>query len=350
MAQHHKNEEFVIHQHAKGGPEDHKDIWQLQETPFPHLDIQDNIIGEPLFLTVDPFIVGQVKGGKPIGSVQDSFGVVRVFQSHNPAWPVGTVFYFQQVPWRRYSLFPVKALEQHAKVWKRPGEENTVLDKLGFDAALNGLGMTAQTAYYGAVEKGKYKPTDVLVISGAAGAVGLFVGQIAKNVQKVKKVIGIAGGKEKTERLVKELGFDAAVDYKEYNTKEKMAAKLKEVAGEPITAYYDNTGGFVTDAVFSILGTRARVVICGNISSYHETLSYPNYLAQITYREIDIFGLYVGLHGVQNETEFYPDVSKWLLEHKIKTPQTTLEGFDQLPRAYERMVRGEDIGKIIVKV
>jgi len=310
-----------------------------------------------LYISVWTLLASQVKGGRPIGSVQQNIGLVRVVESHNPEWPVGTIFYYNQAFWRKFSLYSIKSLTtnlnpmERVKVWKKPGEENTILDKLGFDAGVNGLGMTAQTAYYGAVTYGKYGPSDVLVVSGAAGAAGIILGQIAKKVQKVKKIIGVAGGKAKVDYLVNEIGYDAAIDYKEYNTKEKFAARLKEIAGEPITAYFDNTGGFVTDAVFQLLAPHAKIVVCGQISGYHaDEASYPNYLAQITYREINIQGLLLAYHDHRNEKEFYPDMSKWLLEGTVKAPIKLVEGFDKLGLAYEMLFKGENIGKVIVKV
>jgi len=347
---HPKNEEFVVNQHAKG-QQDLLQIWKLQEAPFPHLnpESKDEFIGEPLYLSVDPYLARQTKGDRPIGDVQQSIGLVRVIESNSAEWPVGTVFYGSSIPWKRYNLYNTTKIGP-TKVFKKPGQDDTILDKLGLDAALNGLGMPSQTAYYGAIQIGKLGPSDVLVVSGAAGAVGLIVGQIAKKILKVKKVIGIAGGKAKTDYLVNEIGYDAAIDYKEYNTKEKIAAKLREVAGEPITTYFDNTGGFVTDAVFDVIGKNGRIIICGQISSYHNDVTFPNYLSQTIYRELTIQGVAVASHIHQNEKEFYPDLSKWLLEGIIKAPKKLVEGFEKLPQAYEMLYTGENIGKVIVKV
>jgi len=349
---HHKNEEFVVHKHLKNPEDDLKQVWKLQEAPFPHLnkDSNDEFIGETLFLSVDPYLARETKGARPIGDVQHSIGLVRVIESNSPNWLVGTIFGSSNIPWKKFHLYIASKLGP-VKVFKKPGEEDTLLDKLGLDAPLNGLGGPAQTAYYGAIHKGQFGPSDVLVVSGAAGAVGLIVGQIAKKVLKVKKVIGVAGGKAKTDYLVNEIGYDAAIDYKEYNTKEKIAARLKELAGEPITAYFDNTGGFVTDAVFDVIGQNGRIVICGQISTYHNSdVTFPNYLAQVNYRELTIIGLSVNAHLHQNEKEFYPDVSKWLLEGTIKAPKKLVEGFENLPQAYEMLYTGANIGKIVVKV
>jgi len=213
--------------------------------------------------------------------------------------------------------------------------------------------MPSQTAYYGAKHVAKYTESDVLVVSGAAGAVGSILGQIAKKVYKCKKVIGVAGGQKKCD-FIKELGFDDAVDYKVYNTKEKMAARLKELAGDPITTYFDNTGGFVTEAIFDIIGRHGRIVICGQISTYNhtekESYSYPNYLAKTVYRGLSILGFVVFDFIHLNETEFYKDMPKWIESGLVHVRETVVEGFENLPKAYQMLYTGDNIGKLVVKV
>jgi len=149
-----KNEGFVVNQPATYSS--HL-TWKLQDTPFPHLD-KDNhggFIGEVIYLLVNPYLAQQVEGDRPIRGVQQSIGLVHELQSNTSIWPVGTTFYYSRVPWRRYTLFSHKYLSKvtgfdRVKIHNRLGEDNTILDKLGLDPPLNGLGVTAQTVYYGA--------------------------------------------------------------------------------------------------------------------------------------------------------------------------------------------------------
>jgi len=237
-------------------------------------------------------------------------------------------------------------------VIKKPGYENPFFEKLGIQAGIGALGVPAQTAYYGAIDVGKFTEKDVVVVSGAAGATGSIVGQIAKKILKAKKVIGIAGGAQKAEYLVKELGFDAAIDYKEYNTQEKIRDRLKEIAGpDEVTAYFDNTGGFITDAIFDVIAKYGRIVICGQISVYHKPNHvYPNYLLKTIYKELSILGFGVSNHTHENSKKFYPDVSKWVEQGVIKAPDTVVHGFENLPKAYQMLYTGENYGKIIIQV
>jgi len=352
------NKEFVLG-HRPAGTKDLKETWKLQNTPYPKIQTKGEFIYKNLFISVDPYMSSQLNddalGGNPnkLGDVQKGHAVARVVESQNDTFPVGTMF-FGVLPWRKYGLSKGSDIA-HLKIFRKPGDPETVFDRLGYSYGITGFGMPAQTAYYGSIHVGKFTKNDILVVSGAAGAVGSLVGQIAKKIQGVKKVIGIAGGEEKCKYLL-ELGFDQAVDYKVYNTQEKMVARLKELAGEPITTYFDNTGGFVTDAIFDIIAKNGRVIICGQISSYHkginpkEDYAYPNYLAKTIYRSITISGFIVYDFFDKNEKEFFVDFPNWVEKGIIKVHETKLEGFEKLPEAYELLYTGGNIGKIVVEV
>jgi len=359
-----KNEELVLAKRPTGD-HDLKETWKLQQCEYPKINGEGQFICETLFVSVDPYLSSQIKksalGGAPkdIGTIQNSYTVVKVVESQSTSYPVGTVYVASQHPWRRFFLIQnEKDLANfRVKILKQPNQPENVFDRLGYQSALGAFGMPSQTAYYGCLDVGKFKESDVLVVSGAAGAVGMVAGQIAKHVLKCKKVIGIAGGQQKCDFVTKELGLDACIDYKEYNTKDKMAAKLKEVAGDPVTAYFDNTGGISTEAVFDIIGRFGRIVICGQISSYtkseekaEEAYVYPNYLAKTVYRALSILGFVVADFVHRNEKEFYPDMGKWLESGQVKYRDTIVEGFENIPKAYEMLFTGANIGKVIVKV
>lgn len=354
-----KNEELVL----AVRPSDQNDVksaWTLQACPVPAIVNEDEFIIQTLFVSVDPYLSSGLKksalGGdiNPIGSVQVSGLVGRVIESRNSKVPVGTIV-TGRLPWKRYIL--ANGTEPRFRIVQDASEQNSIYDRIGCSTAVGVLGMPSQTAYYGILSVANTQPSDVLVISGAAGAVGTIAGQIAKKIRHAQKVIGIAGGDQKCDYLVNELGFDAAINYKEYNTKEKMANRLKELAPEGITQYFDNTGGFVTDAVFDIIKRHGKIIICGQISTYNKSEEdpsqvniYPNYLAKTIYRGLSILGFVCGDFIHRNDAEFYKDMPVWVDEGTIKFRETFVDGFENLPRAYEMLFTGENIGKIVVRV
>ena len=354
-----KNEEFVLSTRPSGQTEI-KSTWKLQSCPMPTITNDNEFIVKTLFVSVDPYLSSGIKksalGGtvNPIGSVQVSGLVGRVIESKNPNIPVDTIV-TGRMAWKRYIL--ANGTEPRFSIVQKSTEKNTICDKIGFSTAIGVLGMPSQTAYYGILSVANTQPTDVLVISGAAGAVGTIAGQVAKKIRGAQKVIGIAGGEKKCDYIVNELGFDAAINYKEYNTKEKMINRLKELAPEGITQYFDNTGGFVTDAVFDIINKHGKIIICGQISTYNNSEDdpskmniYPNYLAKTIYRGLSILGFVCGDFIHRNEEEFYKDMPTWIDQGTIKFHETFVDGFENLPRAYEMLFTGENIGKVVVRV
>jgi len=131
-----------------------------------------------------------------------------------------------------------------------------------------------------------------------------------------------------------------------------MGKRLQEVAGEPVTVYFDNTGGFTTEAVFDVIGRGGRIIICGQISTYtsSEEYAYPNYLAKTIYKGLSILGFVVSDFIHRNDTEFIVDMGKWIESGQVKSRETVVEGFENIPRAFEMLFTGENTGKVIVKV
>jgi len=352
MSHHPKNEEFVIGTRPSG-TEQLTETWQLNEVPYPSITEDGQFIYQALYISVDPYMSGAIASTglsgtpNPLGTLQVGHVLAKVVESKNEKYPVGTLFVSSRLPWRRYSVTNGSEFK-YTKLIRKPGDPETFFDRLGLSSAIGALGMPSQTAYYGTFHVGKFTSNDVVVVSGAAGATGSLVGQFAKKIQKAKKVIGIAGGKDKCDWLL-ELGFDAAIDYKEYNTQEKIANRIREVAGEPVTAYFDNTGGFITDAIFSVIARHGRLIICGQISGYHEPKSYPNYLAKTIYAALTIQGFLVSDFVHLNEKEFFVELPQWLEKGLITARETLVEGFENLPSAYQMLFTGKNIGKIVVK-
>ena len=210
---------------------------------------------------------------------------------------------------------------------------------------LGALGMPGMTAYFGILEVGKIKSGDVVLVSGAAGAVGSLVGQIAKI--KGCKVVGIAGGASKCKYVVEELGFDAAIDYKNENLMEG----LKTHCTEGIDVYFDNVGGDILDAALLKLRMHARVVICGAISQYNASAAMKgpsNYLSLLVNRAT-MQGMVVFDYAYRS-LEGMAQMGSWLAEGSIKTREDVYDGLENFNNTLLRLFSGEKIGKLVLKV
>jgi hypothetical protein len=210
---------------------------------------------------------------------------------------------------------------------------------------LGTLGMPGMTAYFGILEVGKIKEGDIVLVSGAAGAVGSVVGQIAK--LKGCTVIGIAGGQEKCDYLKNELGFDEAIDYKNEN----IYSALKKKCPKGIDVFFDNVGGVILDAALSKLRMHAKVVICGAISQYnnkHKINGPSNYLSLLVTRST--------MQGmvVMDYTKEFGTAAKqmgiWMKEGKLKSREDIYEGIENFQETYNRLFSGKKNGKLVLKV
>ena len=207
------------------------------------------------------------------------------------------------------------------------------------------LGMPGMTAYFGILEVGKIKEGDVVVVSGAAGAVGSIVGQIAKI--KGCTVIGIAGGAEKCHYVVDALGFDACIDYKN----EDIHKRLKEECPKGLDVYFDNVGGVILDAALAKLRLHARIVICGAISQYNnkQKVNGPsNYLSLLVNRAT-MQGMVV-FDWAERYGEASQQMGKWMSEGKLKTREDVYDGIENFPETYQRLFSGDKLGKLVLKV
>jgi NADPH-dependent curcumin reductase len=201
------------------------------------------------------------------------------------------------------------------------------------------------TAYFGLLDIGKPKQGETVVVSGAAGAVGTVVGQIAK--LKGCRVIGIAGGAEKCKYLVEELGFDAAIDYKSEDVKKA----LRTHCPKGVDVYFDNVGGDILDAVLTQLAFRARIVICGAISQYNATgpVKGPaNYLSLLVNRA-SMTGMVV-FDYADRYGEAAREMAGWMAAGKLKSREDIVEGLQTFPDTLLKLFKGENTGKLVLKV
>jgi NADPH-dependent curcumin reductase CurA len=210
---------------------------------------------------------------------------------------------------------------------------------------LGALGSSGMTAYFGLLDVGALKEGETVVVSGAAGAVGSLVGQIAK--VKGARVVGIAGGPEKCALLTGELGFDAAVDYRAGNVK----ADLRAAVPDGIDVYFDNVGGDILDAALARLAKHARVVICGAISQYNETTvrGPSNYLSLLVKRaRMEGF---VVFDYASRYAEAVRDIAGWIGEGRVIAREHVVQGtVDDFPATWQILFRGENVGKLVLEL
>lgn len=311
--------------------------WSLVEEP-----VREPGEGEFLirieYISLDPAMRGWMNEGKSyvppvaIGEVMRAGGAGEVVASNHPGFPVGSkvsgLFGVQQ-----YAMSNGKGVQR----------VDTALAPL--PTYLGVLGMTGMTAYFGLLDVGAAQAGDTVVVSGAAGAVGMVVGQVAKILGC--RVVGIAGGAEKCRWLVDELGFDAAIDYKYAD----LRKALREHCPQGIDVYFDNVGGEILDLALAQLAMHARVVICGAISQYNATdgVKGPaNYLSLLVNRArmqgMVVFD-YAARYG-----EAAREMGAWLADGRLKSREDIVEGFDTFPDALLRLFRGENTGKLLLKV
>ena len=291
-----------------------------------------------LYYSVDPYMRGRMNEGKSyvepfqVGKPLSGGIVATVLESRSNQFKVGD-YVLGNLPWATEAVVSAKHLEKI----------DPVLAPVSY--ALGLLGMPGLTAYFGFLDICKPKAGECVVVSGAAGAVGLVVGQIAKI--KGCRVIGIASSEDKINSLKNEYGFDDAINYK---TTEDMAKEIAKLCPNGVDIYFDNVGGDITDAVVKNINFHARIALCGQISMYNEekTQYGPRLFPILLTRSVLMKGFIVSNYQSQYP-EALKQLSTWLQEGKLKFTETILEGFDQLPKALLGLFSGSNSGKMLVK-
>ena len=329
------NRQFVLASRPNGMPS--AENFKLVETPLPELK-DGEILVRAVYLSVDPYMRGRISGMKSyaapveIGQVMVGGGVAKVIESKNPEFKPGDAVDIY-MGWQEYAISNGRGIRK--------------LDpSVPVSTAEGVLGMTGLTAYFGLLDVCTPKAGETVVVSGAAGAVGSVVGQIAKI--KGCRTVGIAGGDDKIAWILKECGFDAAFNYK---TTDNYPAKLKELCPNGIDVYFDNVGGPITDAVFTLLNVGARISICGQISQYNNSKPEmgPRLFGALIVARAKVQGFLVSDYAAR----FGPalgELAGWVREGKIKYREDIVEGFENLPKAFIGLFSGENIGKRLVHV
>jgi NADPH-dependent curcumin reductase CurA len=311
---------------------------RLEETDMPQPG-DGEALARVRYLSIDPTIrtwMDDVPGYLPpiaIDEVVRGGGIAEVVQSNSEQYKPGDLL-FGFTGWQDYVLA------------SQAGGYQALPEGVSPTLALNLFGVTGMTAYFGLIDVGRVKEGDVVVVSGAAGATGSTVGQIAK-IKGAAKVIGIAGGPQKCAWIADELGFDETIDYKS----DDLAARLREAAPEGIDLYFDNVGGEILNAALGQLALRGRVVLCGAISAYNDrgAASGPaNYSRLITNRgRMEGF---IILDYLARFPEAQAEMASWLAAGKIKSSEHIVEGLEQAPDALNLLFTGGNTGKVIVAV
>ncbi|MFG2210826.1 NADP-dependent oxidoreductase [Streptomyces sp. NPDC048638] len=314
------------------------DDFALREAEVPELD-EGQILVRNLHFSVDPYMRGRMNDVKSylppfrLDQPMDGGAVGEVIASRADSVAVGD-HVLHGLGWREYTVVDAK----------RAAAVDPSLAPL--TAYLGVLGMPGLTAYAGLLEVASFKEGDAVFVSGAAGAVGSEVGQIAR-LKGASRVIGSAGSDEKVKLLVEEYGFDAAFNYKNGD----VAKQLKEAAPEGIDVYFDNVGGDHLEAAISALNVHGRVAICGMISMYNATepTPAPRNLAMVIGKRLRLQGLLVSDHAAL-QPQFVEEASAWIRSGELKFSETKVSGIENGVEAFLGLLRGENTGKMIVSI
>ncbi len=326
--------------------------WQFTEEPVAE-PTDGGVLVQVLALSLDPAMRGWMNEGKSyippvgLGEVMRAGGIGRVIASKNPAFAVGDVVTGGPGVQEYWSV----AADQ----LKRSGVAKIDLRLGTVNQWLNVLGMPGMTGYFGLMDVGQPQPGETVVVSGAAGAVGQTVGQIAKI--KGCRVVGIAGGPAKCGWVVKELGFDACIDYKRpapagVERWDAVREGLKQHCAKGVDIYFDNVGGDILDAVLARINRKARIVICGAISQYNNTgaVTGPkNYLSLLVNR--------ARMEGmvVFDYADRYPqaivEMAGYLKDGRMKSKEDVAEGgVAVFPSTLQKLFSGENFGKLVLQI
>ncbi|MET9128070.1 MULTISPECIES: NADP-dependent oxidoreductase [unclassified Streptomyces] len=291
------------------------------------------------YVSVDPYMRGRMSAAKSyaapyeLGKAMQGGAVGEVVASRAEGIEAGDhVLHF--LGWREYAVVDAK---QAVKVDPEAAPLSTYLGVLG---------MTGLTAYAGLLRVASFKEGDSVFVSGAAGAVGSQVGQIAR-LKGASRVIGSAGSDEKVKLLVEEYGFDAAFNYKNG----PVAEQLREAAPDGVDVYFDNVGGDHLEAAIGRLNRDGRIAVCGMISVYNNTepAPGPKNLARLIQTRGRIQGFLVGDH-YDLQQEFVREVGAWVRSGELKYSETVVEGVENNLEAFFGVLRGDNVGKMIVKL
>jgi NADPH-dependent curcumin reductase CurA len=316
--------------------------WSFTSEPVAE-PVDGAVLIKTLAISLDPAMRGWMNDVKSyiapvgIGEVMRAGGVGKVVASKNPAFAVGDI------------VGCTPGVQEYSSVAATEVKRNGLfkLDaRLGTPTQwLNVLGMPGMTGYFGLMDVGQPKPGETVVVSGAAGAVGQTVGQLAKI--KGCRVVGIAGGAAKCAWVVDELGFDACIDYKAGDLK----GQLREHCLKGVDIYFDNVGGEILDTVLTRIGRGARIIICGAISQYNNTTPVQgpaNYLSLLVNRA-RMEGIVV-FDYVERFPLAVAELAGYLKDGRMKSKEDVAVGLETFPETLLKLFNGENFGKLVLQI
>ena len=312
--------------------------WSFTEEAVPQPG-EDELLVKVSHISLDPAMRGWMNEGRSyirpvaIGEVMRAGGAGRVVRSKHPAFREGD------------EVAGNFGVQEYA-ISDGKGVRKVDTRRVPITTYLGTLGMPGMTAYFGLLDIGKPRPGETVVVSGAAGAVGAAVGQIAKI--KGCRAVGIAGGAQKCDYLTGTLGFDAAIDYKGGDVREG----LKRACPDGIHVFFDNVGGEILEAALARLAMRARIVICGAISQYNSTAGVrgpANYMSLLVNRA-SMTGMVV-FDYAERYAEAGAEMAKWIAEGRLVAREDVVEGgIDAFPETLLKLFKGENFGKLVLAV
>ncbi|OOF97434.1 hypothetical protein ASPCADRAFT_129123 [Aspergillus carbonarius ITEM 5010] len=351
----HPNLSLVLTKIPTGPPIPGTDLTTLPQPISLSAPLAPNtLLAKTLYISLDPYMRGRMREAHipsyspayPLNEAITAYGLIQVLRSNHPLYSPGQIIY-SRVPAQEYSILGTELDWASTKIIPyQPTQDGA---GVGLSHYLGVLGMTGLTAYSGLYEIGRPKRGETIYISSAAGAVGAIVGQIAK--KEGLRVIGSCGGEKKVKYVVEELGFDGCFDYRVEGTREA----LKRLVPEGVDVYFENVGGEMLEGVLERMNEGGRVVVCGMISQYNlkpeERYGIKNLNLMVTKR-IHMQGFIVtdANFGPKYDKERDGKVSAWLRDGSIIAKEHLTAGIENGPEAFVAMLRGENLGKAILKI
>ncbi|MGB3109953.1 MAG: NADP-dependent oxidoreductase [Psychrobacter alimentarius] len=334
------NRQIKLASRPQGEPKAENFDLVTSDIPSPN---DNEMLLRTVYLSLDPYMRGRMSDAKSyadplaVGDVIMGGTVAQVVESNIDKFAVGDLV-VSNSGWQDYSVSNGEGVLKLDKDMKNPSY------------GLGVLGMPGFTGYMGLTDIGKPQKGETLVVAAATGPVGATVGQVGK--QYGTRTVGVAGGKEKCDFAVNELGFDICIDHKA----DDFAEQLKAACPDGIDIYYENVGGHVFDAVMPLLNAHARIPVCGLVAQYNAT-DLPegkDRLSMLTglilSRRLTIKGFIIFEEYGDHYPEFLETMSKWVESGDVKTKEYIAEGLDHAPDAFVRMLNGDNFGKTVVKV
>ncbi len=330
-----KSKQFVLASRPHGLPS--SENFRMEETDL--AEVKDGeVLLKSWYISVDPYMRGRMNEGKtyaaPYQIDQPVYGsvVAKVIESKSGSFNTNDIV-IGILPWATYSIENAEKLRKVDPQIAPPSYNLSI------------LGMPGLTAYFGMKEIGKPKAGETVVISGAAGAVGIIAGQIARI--HGCNVVGISGSDEKCILLKEQFGYNETLNYK---TSKRIKIAIAEICPGGVDVYYDNVGGEISDGVIANLNNNSRIVLCGQISQYNNTIPRvgPSLFPLILSRSIHLQGFIVRNYS-NRFGEGFSQLTEWMAEGKLKAKETILHGFEKLPEAFLGLFSGMNFGKLLVE-